>query len=219
MIRPVTGALVASFACLAAFDANALTLFENTYDEASPWGDCKFECFGNVGAENFSLAAGSTVEALTLEVLKRQGNDDSGVTIQWSVTGDASGLPGTTLVSGVAAPTSTLQPGFLSGYDVLRLTFDVDDFWLDAGDYWLTLQVSMPNSSYTYYWATATNGDALSALSTDGGASWTTPYADSTTGYAFSVQGFESAATVPLPATLPLMASGLLALGWFRRRA
>lgn len=209
--------LVAATLSIVATAGHAATLFQNTANTGIN-GNCTFECFGHIGAENFSLTDAALITNFSFDVVKFSSGDIAGTTIAWGLHADAPGTPGAAIISGTAG-LDTQSLGTAGNYDRLRLNVDIVDTSVAAGNYWLSLALTVPSGGSRIYWLRATDGDSLSAVSRDGGSSWSTPYASGTsTGLAFAINGTD-VATVPLPAGLPLLLAGLGAIAMVRRKA
>jgi PEP-CTERM motif len=107
-----------------------------------------------------------------------------------------------------------------SSFNAYQFRFVISPTVIAAGDYWVGFQVFGTGSGGNIFWAQASSGDDLSAILTAG--VWTTPYVpDVIYNAVFEVDGDINPSAVPLPATLPLFATGLGALGllgWRRKR-
>ncbi len=224
---PMKTIIAAAALISAATGAQALALYDNDAPVASAGGNCIFQCFGRIGAENFTLANLSTVEALTFRALHSRTLSLEGAVVSWGVWSSAGAQPGVSLASGSMSLASDFVVAYVYGtYDVRRVVVDIPDMQLAAGSYWASFNVSIPGDPFAFFWQLSTDGDALSAVSADGGATWSAPYGGFTSGAVFSVEGFEGVATaatdaapaVPLPAALPLLGAGVAGLGLMRAR-
>jgi hypothetical protein len=131
----------------------------------------------------------------------------------WAIRNDAGGSPGSFIADGTVAG----GVGTLTGYSCCDGSDKFAGYFFDqsipavslnAGSYWLTLDGFDDGATGRGYWAVSgTSGSAR--FSNDGGATFT-PYFE--TGLAFSILGPESVAVTPEPATLPLLATGLVAI-------
>lgn len=221
MVR--TRLLAAAFAAgaVVAPAATAATLFENTWNGSSS-GNCAFECLdGQVGAAQFTLLEDSVVAGFTLDTLYDRRKDGDGVTVNWAFRSDAGTVPGNTvLAQGSGAVPSLENFGQVGNTVYDRVVFDVaiPETSLDAGTYWLTLRLGVPNSSFTYYWAAAANGSPSAQFS---GGIWTPNYGGISSGVTFSIRGTEEdpgVGVIPLPASLPLLLAALGGFALLRRR-
>lgn len=131
----------------------------------------------------------------------------------WAIRNDDGGTPGTFVTDG----TVTGGVGTLTGFACCDGSGKYAGYFFDqsiapvslgAGSYWLTLDNFDDGALGRGYWAVS--GSSGSAeFSQDGGVTFT-PYFE--TGLAFSILGPESVAVTPEPATLPLLATGLVAI-------
>ena len=212
--------------------SNAVTLAGNV--TASTTGTASSAWEGQIGAENFSLAQSSTVNQLGFIFWYDQTPSPFVVatsaidSVDWYLYSDSNpasnvfGTPLASLASGTAASLTITNLGAAPQaptlYDFLQVRFSIPDTVLSAGDYWVGFKINRNIGASQVYWAEAASGDNLSAIL--GLSGWTTPYQPGVmTNAVFEVNGDINA--VPLPAALPLFATGLGAmglLGWRRKR-
>jgi PEP-CTERM motif-containing protein len=130
----------------------------------------------------------------------------------WAIRNDDGGTPGTFVTDGMV----TGGVGTLTGFACCSGSGKYAGYFFDqsiapvslgAGSYWLTLDGFDDGALGRGYWASGSAGSAQ--FSVDDGVTWT---AYSGTGLAFSILGPESVAVTPEPATLPLLATGLVGI-------
>jgi hypothetical protein len=122
------------------------------------------------------------------------------------------GPPGAVLFSGTSSLTST-SLGTNNGYSLYRENFTIPLDTLGAGTYFLAIQAVSSNFGTYLMYGVATGGIAFTS---DGGATWSY---NPNSGESIAVS-LDAVAT-PLPAALPLFATGLAGLGllgWRRKR-
>lgn len=159
-------------------------------------------------AEDFTIGAGQSPNAVTFWSLEENGAYRG--SISWSIL---SAPGGTTLASGTASNVARTSDGSYLGLASYRNEFSFGaDLALGAGTYWLVLHngafgnLGDPNE---FLWASAAvNGSLAGMESYDSGLTWTSNFAQ----HAFVLSA------VPEPATVAMLAGGLLLAGCLRRR-
>lgn len=216
---------------LAPIKGNAVTLAGNPTFVFNGNASSSFEFPNQIGAENFVLSQSATVNELSLTLLRQFPDALPFVlnSINWYLYADSNpasgvfGLPSSTLASGITSSFSTTflassgntttTPDLNAWY---KVTFSIPGVPLGPGDYWVGFHVNDTATAWGF-WPKATTGDGLNALFN--GTSWVTPYYSQATNTVFEVHGDYNA--VPIPAALPLFATGLGMmglLGWRRKR-
>ena len=189
--------------------AHAAVLFENAYN-IGLGGNNHFSFNGDstIGAENFALAADSTIETISFTAHTNSALPSS---IDWWIYDDSAPLAGNTIFSG---STSSYTSVVIAPYDtggIRDYSIDVGELGLVSGNYWVGFS---PNGiDGNIHWSLGT-GDSLSALNQSG--SWTTPYPGGA--MVFRIDGQFDTSEVPVPAAAWLFGSALAGLGVLRKK-
>ena len=224
---------VAAFLFLAANAANAVTVGNDLV--ATDSGNCLFQngcpqslgLLPHIGAENFNVgASGASVTGLDFTSWVGPSAPNL-ASVGWYIYQDARGLPGTTLASGQASVLQNviLGPAPCCQSTLMKTSFNIPGVSLTAGGYWVGFILNLvgnPIGQY-YYWANTQQGDGLDAMYN--GTVWSIGPGDGIRGLTDHNRAFhvtlDSPSAVPIPAALPLFATGLGALGllgWWRKR-
>jgi hypothetical protein len=164
-------------------------------------------------ADDFSLATGTSVNAISFWSLEAAGAFRG--SISWSIVGDSAGVPGgTVFASGTQSSIARTGLGTYLGLSEFRNDFSLGSpLALAAGTYWLVLHngdFSNMGDPNEFLWeTTAANGTLRGMESFDGGATWSGNFNE----HAFQVSA------VPEPASVLMLAAGMLVVGGLRRRA
>jgi hypothetical protein len=163
-------------------------------------------------ADDFSLASGTSLNAISFWSLEAAGAYRG--SISWAIVGDSAGMPGGTVFAfGTQSDINRTGLGDVLGLSEYRNDFSLGaPLTLTAGTYWLVLH----NGSETdtgdpneFLWETsAANGTLGGMESYDGGATWSGNFNE----HAFQVSA------VPEPASVLMLAAGMLVVGGLRRR-
>jgi opacity protein-like surface antigen len=163
-------------------------------------------------AEDFTLGSGQWPSSVTFWSLENHdATDPYRGSISWSIL---SAPGGTILASGTTSDvTRTLSPTQYLGLSEYRNQFDIGSMLnLSAGTYWLVLHngaFSNLDDPNEFLWETAaSNGSATGMESYDLGATWIA----NGNQHAFLISA------VPEPASVAMLAGGLLLAGCLRRR-
>lgn len=199
--------------------SSAATLFSNEMDSDLDGGNNRFQSSsaGNIGAEDFTLAQDSTVESFSFNAIVTPTVDFTGASVSWSIRDDVASLPGSTIFASGTDGFTLVDTGLdaFSG-DILRFDVDIADVALSAATYWLTIFLDTPTDTGSVFWKHTTNGNDLTAVSTDGGTTWTTPYSAVSGNEVFAIYG-SPVTPVPLPAGGLLLMSGLFGATMLKR--
>ena len=164
--------------------------------------------FGWAVSDSFTLLQASTLTGVTFGAWSAPGTAITSV--DWGITT----TPATYTVSGTAAVTSGPQTPALGGYATSTDSFSLPGISLAAGTYYLVLQNAVSASSS--YWDVTNGGSSATQYNT-----LTTLDNGSIASESFQILGDANTTITPLPAALPLFATGLGALGllgWRRKR-
>jgi len=173
------------------------------------------------GAEDFIITVLTDLTGVTFWDMEVSAADYSG-SIFWETRNDGGGVPGATVLgSGTASPTRT-PVGSSLGYNIVRNDFSISVLGLVPGTYWLVLHNGpLSNNAFTdYYWAW-TDPNAINMATTRGVEQELPPFGTWTTTdqeHAFTIQGEPVGPTVPEPASVLLLGSGLMGFLFIRRQ-
>jgi hypothetical protein len=165
-------------------------------------------------AEDFTIGAGQSPTSLTFWTLEdHTGADPYRGSISWSILSSPGGSVLGTGTASAATRTLATATTYLGGLNEYRYDFSFGSaLGLAAGTYWLVLHngaFSNLDDPNEFLWETAAaNASATGMESFDGGLTWSpTPYQ-----HAFVLSA------VPEPASVAMLAGGLLLAGCLRRR-
>jgi opacity protein-like surface antigen len=168
--------------------------------------------FGFQVADSFTLGGASTLTGLNFGVWNVPGDTTS--QIDWSIVTSPTG--GSTLASGTASVTSVLQFTNQYGYNIALDTIALNNLALAAGTYWIELQNASAGNGDPIYWDINGGPSQIweSGLGYNPDPSQYAPGLNNAS-TAFQILGTSD---VPEPASLAILAAGLLGLTSFRRR-
>ena len=171
-------------------------------------------------AEDFTVGATTDITNIRFWAIQSAANDYSG-NLFWAIYTDVGNEPGALLQGGTAVPVTESATGSSTGFNYSEFTFDVAaSFQLSAGTYWLGLANDPldPVNPSEMLWETTSAGSGFSGLYNDAGT-----WIDSLNHHAFLLEGRlvgdPPPVGVPEPTTLALLACGLLAARFARRKA
>jgi hypothetical protein len=184
----------------------------NVYDNGAP----NHQSGNNMGfayqSEDFTLGAGTSINAVSFWSLEEAGAYRG--SISWAIVGDSGGMPtGSILASGMQSSVTRTSLGSYLGLTEYSNVFNLSSpLALGSGTYWLVLHngsfddLGDPNE---FLWeTTAANSTTRGMESFDGGVTWTSNFNE----HAFQVSA------VPEPASVLMLAAGMLLVSALRRR-
>jgi hypothetical protein len=168
--------------------------------------------FGFAVSDSFTLASPSTLTGVIFGVWSTPG--DTMTSVDWAITNTPGVYPvtGTALVTNGAPFSPAADFGFGGQFTISQDSFSLPNVALAAGTYYLVLQNAVSVGGNGLFW------DENDGPSTATGNDFDP---DPIASESFQILGTALAAETPLPAALPLFATGLGALGllgWRRKR-
>lgn len=204
----VLSLLAATTALTISSGASAATVYSNGVADNN---NGHLISFGYTSADDFRLAAASTVQSMTFNTLSL-----SPVTaLTYSIFAAGNAGPGTLLTTGPAQSLLyTATGGTLYGYNKGLVSFNFASAFAAAANttYW----VGLNSSQNEIYWATAADNSTANAVqkSSANGAT----FANINQQLAFTLGDGAATGAVPEPATWAMMLLGMSAVGYAMRR-
>ena len=199
--------------------AFAATVYSNPWDSAATDAGAFSQALQQLAGE-FILGGNTSVNQATwYGTMYAPDPLDTGDTWNFNLTfySDAAGLPGAVLASRAVTADVTDTGVDIAGERAYLFDAAFADVALSgATSYWFVVENT--GTQQTFRWTRATAGNDT-AISQDGGATWDTFDDPTRTPVNFTLYG--DLGTTPLPAALPLFATGLGGLGllgWRRKR-
>jgi PEP-CTERM motif-containing protein len=206
-LKAITGAAVVASALLTTAAAQAEVVYDN--GPANGTVNAWTINFGYSIADNFTLAGPSTLTGANFTLWNSPGDVTS--TVDWSILGSPTAGPA--LAHGTAAVIQNYQLTNGYGYDINSDNIVLPSITLGAGTYWFELENAIVSSGDSVYWDI--NGGPSQISESDLGynpdPSIYAPGLNSTSN-AFQILG-----TIPEPASLFVLGSGLVGLVLRRR--
>ena len=175
-------------------------------------------------ANDFTLGQTSTLGYLNWYALFLGENGPSPVSASyyWQILSNDAGRPGS-VIAGGNVNTQGVETNFGCCYPLpfeyqsYRFYSSLGNLTLGAGTYWLAIGNFTSNwgseGGAQYFWSNSLDGYGNETKRWDNGT-WKTIEVEGS----FSLHGTSNTSTVPEPASLALLATGLGGLGFFRRR-
>ena len=167
-----------------------------------------------VVAENFSIAAAANISNIRFWSIQSSPTDYLG-NVFWAIYANAGSQPGAVLQGNTTFAASPTATGLSTGFGYAEYLFDIPvTFHLTIGNYWLGLSNSPRNNTTPteMLWATTSPGIGSQAMYLTG-STWV----GSGNHLAFRLDG-TAAQVIPEPSTFALLAGGLAAAAFLRRK-
>ena len=168
-----------------------------------------------VVAENFSIAAASNISNIRFWSVQSSSAAYLG-NVFWAIYANAGSQPGAVLQGNTTFAASPTATGLSTGFGYAEYRFDIPvTFQLASGNYWLGLSNSPLNTSALpteMLWGTTSSAIGSQAMYLTG-STWV----GTGNHLAFRLEG-TAAQVIPEPSTFALLAGGLAAAAYLRRK-
>ena len=189
------------------------------YNNGAPNNSSGNEMTQWIQAEDFTLGAASTVTGIRFWGFSNGAPGYFG-SITWRIYSNAGNNPAAILFSGTAA-VAGINEGPVAPTGLTQFRYDIaTNFGLGAGTYWLGLHNGplTRTSRDEFYWQTTASNATNLGREDETPFDDANPWVSSGQEHAFQILGQVGTNVVPEPGTYALMAAGLLAVGFVRRR-